>query len=135
MNADDFKRLADIRLAEAQILLDNGKFDGAFYLAGYAVECGLKACIANQTRPGDFPPEWKVVKDSFYTHSLEKLFQTALNVKAFEDIRPRDARFQARWVVVKDWSEVSRYENHNEKDARDMLNSSREVLEWLKHFW
>ena len=42
LNAEDFRKLAEIRLSEAQALLDNRKFDGAFYLAGYAVECGLK---------------------------------------------------------------------------------------------
>src|SRR3712207_6924003 len=45
-----------LRLAEARALLDAGFPDGAYYLAGYGVECGLKACIARQTRQHDFPP-------------------------------------------------------------------------------
>jgi HEPN domain-containing protein len=44
MNRDDFQQLADVRIAEAAVLLAQGNYDGAYYLAGYAVECGLKAC-------------------------------------------------------------------------------------------
>lgn len=46
MNRSDFQDLAQIRLAEAAALLQAERFDGAYYLAGYAVECALKACIA-----------------------------------------------------------------------------------------
>jgi HEPN domain-containing protein len=41
----DFQQLADVRLKEAKALLDLGMWDGAYYLAGYAVEVALKACI------------------------------------------------------------------------------------------
>jgi hypothetical protein len=38
MNRADFQRLADIRIDEAAALLAQQKWDGAYYLAGYAVE-------------------------------------------------------------------------------------------------
>jgi hypothetical protein len=41
----DLQQLADARIAEANALLAAGLWDGAYYLAGYAVECALKACI------------------------------------------------------------------------------------------
>ena len=50
MNRYDLRKLAKIRLKEAQILLKNGNYDGAYYLSGYVVECGLKACIAKGTK-------------------------------------------------------------------------------------
>lgn len=34
----DFKLIADLRVKEAEILLKGGKPNGAYYLAGYAVE-------------------------------------------------------------------------------------------------
>ena len=40
-----FWNAAVARRREADILLDAGKTVGAVYLAGYAVECGLKALI------------------------------------------------------------------------------------------
>ena len=55
MNRTDFQKLAEERIAEAKILLDAGKWSGAYYLAGYAVECALKACIAKMTKSEDFP--------------------------------------------------------------------------------
>lgn len=41
----DFQRVAVMRIEEAQALLDAGKWDGAYYLAGYSIELALKACI------------------------------------------------------------------------------------------
>jgi hypothetical protein len=43
MNRNDLRRLARIRLKEARVLLQAKCFDGAYYLCGYAIECGLKA--------------------------------------------------------------------------------------------
>ena len=45
----DLQELSKVRLKEATALLKLGLFDGAYYLAGYAVECALKACIAKGT--------------------------------------------------------------------------------------
>jgi HEPN domain-containing protein len=55
MNRGELRQLAETRLAEAQILLRAGMWSGAYYLVGYAVECGLKACIAKGTKQDDFP--------------------------------------------------------------------------------
>src|SRR5262245_42999004 len=74
VNRTNFRRLAEIRIVEARVLIDNRKYDGGYYLAGYAVECGLKACIAKLTKVYDFPP--KSVNE-YYTHDLEKLVKTA----------------------------------------------------------
>jgi hypothetical protein len=37
----DFQQLSESRLEEAATLLANGHAAGAYYLAGYAVECGV----------------------------------------------------------------------------------------------
>ena len=62
MNRNDFRELAGIRLGEAKVLLDSDRYDGAFYLADYAVECALKACISRLTRRFDFPPDRKSIE-------------------------------------------------------------------------
>ena len=46
MNRRDLQELTRIRAVEAGTLLDQGMYDGAYYLSGYAVECALKACIS-----------------------------------------------------------------------------------------
>jgi HEPN domain-containing protein len=44
----EIKDIAFERLQEAAILCDNEKYDGAFYLAGYAIELMLKAKICER---------------------------------------------------------------------------------------
>lgn len=85
MNRSDLQALARVRLAEAQALVRAARPDGAYYLAGYAVECALKACIARQTQRYEFPD--KKIVDASYTHNLKELVRVA----NLEDLR-RDCR-------------------------------------------
>lgn len=78
----DFQSLAEERLTEAKILLDGGKWDGAYYLAGYAVELALKACVIKSLMATDAFPSRDFSRDC-YTHSLDKL----LAVSRLEDAR------------------------------------------------
>lgn len=55
MNRADLQNLAELRINEAKLLLDRGFYQGAYYVAGYAIECALKACIAKKTQQFDFP--------------------------------------------------------------------------------
>ena len=71
MNSSDLQKLASLRIKEAKTLLDNDRYEGAYYLAGYAVECALKACIAKKTKRFDFPD--KELANKSYTHKLEAL--------------------------------------------------------------
>jgi hypothetical protein len=75
MNRQQLQKLSELRLREARALFAAGLPDGAYYLAGYAVECALKACIAKRTREHDFPDK-KLTNES-YTHSLVDLMRTA----------------------------------------------------------
>ncbi len=45
MNRLEFQAMAEERIVDASLLLVGGQWSAAYYLAGYAVECGLKACI------------------------------------------------------------------------------------------
>jgi hypothetical protein len=66
MTCTEFQAMAEVRLNDAETLLAAGLWDGAYCLAGYAVECGLKANIAKgagrrafprrNQRPNTFPP-------------------------------------------------------------------------------
>ncbi|MSU78452.1 MAG: HEPN domain-containing protein [Gemmataceae bacterium] len=49
VNRTQLQQLAQERVRDADSLLKAGQWSGAYYLAGYAVECGLKACIAKLT--------------------------------------------------------------------------------------
>jgi hypothetical protein len=55
MNKAELENLVAIRIKEAGILLSADCYQGAYYLAGYALECALKACIAKQVKEFDYP--------------------------------------------------------------------------------
>lgn len=62
MDRKGLQELSNVRLKEAKALLKVGMADGAYYLAGYAVECALKACIAKETRRYDFPDKRESIR-------------------------------------------------------------------------
>lgn len=138
MTRADFQQLADIRIDEAAALLAAQKWDGAYYLAGYAVECALKACIAKQTMQYDFPPERKSWEDC-YTHDLEKLLKRAGLEFQRDQNAASDKEFQENWFVVKDWNESMRYRRKTQAEAEKLYNAIADqnhgVLPWLKTYW
>jgi HEPN domain-containing protein len=71
VNQKILQALADARVADARTLLNAKRFDAAYYLAGYAIECALKACIATKTERHDFPD--KDFARDVYTHNLVDL--------------------------------------------------------------
>lgn len=71
MNRRDFQELARVRLREAGALLRARHYDGAYYLAGYAVECALKACLARKVRRHEFPPKVGCVSQ-MYDHDASR---------------------------------------------------------------
>src|SRR5258708_10670383 len=119
MNRLQFQKLAQVRIEEAQVLFDNRKYDGAYYLAGYAVECGLKACVAKLTKKHDFP-EKDFVKGA-YTHNFDDLIRTAKLGMSFKQDLARHARLKSNWEIVKDWKEDSRYTRWTRAEATAMI--------------
>jgi HEPN domain-containing protein len=132
----DFQKLADARIREAGILLAAGEFDGAYYIAGYAVEFALKACIIK--RKLSVPESWpeKKFTDQCHTHDLEVLFRLA----DLDDELNTAGPVKANWLIVKEWSEQSRFElGKLEQDARNLyeaiIHAADGVLQWLKVRW
>ncbi|MCC6545316.1 MAG: DNA-binding protein [Nitrospirae bacterium] len=138
MNRFDLQILANIRVKEAKVLLDNKCFEGAYYLLGYAIECAFKACIAKQTKRFDFPDQ-RLVNDS-YTHNIARLLEiSGLKVHHEKEIK-RNPNFAVNWTIVKDWSEQYRYINNiTELKAKDIYSAvtarKTGVLTWIKRLW
>ena len=137
MNRDDFQRLSDVRLQEARALLSARLPEGAYYLAGSAVECALKACIAKRTRIHDFPEKGS---HRYYSHNLDELVGFA-NLRAeLEDTIQKDATFKDQWTLVKNWSEESRYDQgRTAQEASNLVeaieNPKGGILTWLRRLW
>lgn len=137
MNKAELEALAAIRIKEAEVLLTADCYQGAYYLAGYALECMLKACIAKQVKEFDFPNK-KLANDS-YTHNLANLLNTAGLKEKLAGQEHQNEGFKLNWAVVNKWSEESRYECAIKKqDAHDFFTAITDnesgVLPWLKKY-
>jgi HEPN domain-containing protein len=137
MNRSDLQKIAEIRIRESSKLLDAGFPDGAYYLAGYAVECALKACIAKRTREHDFPEKTLVI--SSYTHKLKDLLRLAELKTELDAILQKDPLMEANWAIVQDWSEESRYETRTAREAAVLLKAIEDkkggLLPWIMQRW
>lgn len=137
MNRKDFQTLARIRLKEARALFRAGCYDGAYYLAGYVVECALKAVIAKQTSRHEFPDKDKVQKS--YSHSFPTLVKVAVLEESLKNQAQTNPAFGTAWEVVLGWSETSRYSTSTRDKAAEMVravsNPNHGVLRWLRRFW
>lgn len=138
MNRSHFQNIARIRLEEAEILLKSGNYSGAYYLAGYIVECALKACIAKNTKEFDFPPKPQIVRD-IYVHDLVKLVKAAGLDHILNEDRQIDQDLDENWKTIEDWTEGSRYEIFNISEAEAILKAisdkSHGVLQWISIHW
>jgi HEPN domain-containing protein len=137
VNRRDLQRLARTRLSEARVLLSAKKYDGAYYLAGYAIECALKSCVAKQVKKFDFPNK-KLALDS-HSHDLEQLLSISGLKQTHEQEMKSNADFRAKWSVVRDWSESARYSDRSQAQARDLYSAITDrrngILKWLKKHW
>ncbi|OGK50025.1 hypothetical protein A3A55_03630 [Candidatus Roizmanbacteria bacterium RIFCSPLOWO2_01_FULL_40_14] len=136
LTRNDLKKLSQLRLKEAKKLLIARHYSGSYYLAGYVIECALKAYIARKTRKSEFP-DIDAVKAS-YTHNPENLIGAAgLKTQLNSKIKSEKS-FQVKWTTVIQWSEKSRYEIHTKKEAEDLLTAIEDpkgVLKWIQKYW
>jgi len=138
MNRADLQSLAEARVEDARVLLANGRYAAAYYLCGYAVECGIKACVARQIVAGEYPPDRQYSNDLF-SHDRDKLLVRAELVSALATERAKDSALRTNWDIVKEWSESTRYESKNQQDATRLLDAIADpdhgVLRWLRLHW
>lgn len=138
MNRVDLQALSDARLGDGEVLLGAGRYAGAYYMLGYALECALKAAIAKQIREHDFPDR-QLVLDS-YSHDLVKLLKLSGLRTHFDARSAADPAFALNWTLAKDWSEATRYSlGVTELLARDLhtaiIDQRSGVLPWLRTLW
>lgn len=138
VNRSELQELSKLRLREASSLLRAQHYAGAYYLAGYAVECALKACVAKQVRQHDFPD--KTLANQAWTHNLEQLVKTAGLWPDLQKEMDANKHFELNWTVTKDWSENSRYDlSVTAKMARDLYSAitaqTSGVVPWIRKRW
>jgi hypothetical protein len=131
--SDDFRLLAAARADEAQALLGASLFSGAFYLAGYAVEFGLKAILTRDLTPYGMPDK-RGVSDA-WIHDLQTLAKDA----GVADVIAADPNVGPSWLAAKGWTEASRYRVVTQQEAEDLVfavtDPTSGVLPWLTQYW
>jgi HEPN domain-containing protein len=136
-NKKVLETLAETRLGDAQHLLAGGRYSAAYYLAGYAVELGIKACIAGIFQANVIPDKNFVA--AVYSHKLDELLGLAGVKKQLQDDMKADAALSAAWGVASKWTETSRYDLWDQFAAASMIaavgNQDHGVLQWLKKHW
>jgi HEPN domain-containing protein len=123
----DLRKIAKGRLVDAEALFQAGRYDGAIYLCGYAVEIALKAKICRVLKWPGYPSTEKEFQGylSFRTHDLARLLhlsgaESKIKIKHF-----------AEWSVVATWKSDVRYRpigSATAQDVVDMIKSARTIV-------
>src|SRR5947209_3521441 len=133
LSYSDLRKMARARVADAKVLHAHGRYDGAAYVVGYAVELQLKARIAGQVfgcrgfpeEPKDFDRLTKLK-----THKLEDLAAAAAR-----DGKLKGPRWSGDWnFFLQSWRPESRYakvNTNNETKAGEMIRVVERLLKAL----
>ncbi len=123
----DLRKIANGRLVDADTLFRAGRYDGAIYLCGYAVEMALKARICRVLKWSGFPSTNNEFNDyrSFRTHEMGVL----LHLSGVES--KIKSNYLAEWSIVATWKSDLRYRpigSATAQDVADMIKSARRIM-------
>lgn len=141
MNRAHWRNLADERLLDAQLPLQGGRWGAAYYLAGYAVEAGLKSCVLAyvENQNADVIFRKRRFSENCWTHNLEALVGLAELQPVLDAAMASNPHLQLNWSCVVLWNEASRYQSAGERDARRLFDAVTDVqngvLSWIKTHW
>lgn len=137
MNRLQLQHIAEERIRDAEALLNAGQWSGAYYFIGYAVECGLKACVTKLINQHDFPDKELVLKA--YTHKIDVLVEAARLEKERKTAATADPVFADNWLIARGWTESSRYAFWTEAEARELFaavtDTTNGVMSWVRVHW
>lgn len=133
----DLQANAQAKLDDAVLLLKQGRYSNAYYLAGYAVEIGLKACIAAQITAETVPAK-EFIK-GILNHEFTGLVGLAGLKGEIKLEQDKDPDFAANWAVVSEWTSDKRYEAIDPASAQALIDAIADpksgVLRWIKTRW
>ena len=139
MNRADLQQLSHERIEDARALIAAKQWSGAYYVAGYALECALKACILAYIDRTGIIFEDKKYAQSCWTHNIEDLVKQAdLTIERDKASRTKNTLGQ-HWLIAKDWSESSRYRMSSQLQAEKLFHALTDttdgVLLWVQNYW
>jgi HEPN domain-containing protein len=127
IRATVFRQASIERLQDAKCLLEAGRFHGAIYLCGYAIECQLKAniCTARRVEALDLGEAKKL------GHDLTKVLEET-------KLRRKLVGNKELWIAFNEieiqWSTGMRYAGtrSDERECSRFLKHAEDLLSWLK---
>jgi HEPN domain-containing protein len=139
VNKAECKHFAEERLKDAKVLLKGRRWSAAYYLAGYAVECGLKACIWTYIERTGVIFQDKKYAERCFTHNLEELVRLADLQEARGRAISDDPLLGRNWLIVRDWTEASRYQSISHARAKKLFEAiagrRNGVMQWIRTHW
>jgi hypothetical protein len=139
VNRTELQQLSTERTKDAQSLLAAMQWSGAYYLAGYALECALKSCILARIERTGIVFEDKKFAEKCWTHDIEELVKQADLAVERDKVAGTKLALGRNWQIAKDWSESSRYrlftQLQAEKLFRALTDNTDGVLPWVTNFW
>ena len=127
LTRQELRRIAQARLRDAEVLYRAKRYDGAFYLCGYALEVALKARVCATLRWKEFPStagEFHGLT-SFRTHDLDLL----LLLSGRE--QPVRSKHATDWAVAAKWDPEARYRpigSATRQQTRDMIEAATRIM-------
>jgi len=149
-NPQEIIKLAWQRLDEAEILCNSGKYDGAFYLAGYSVELMLKAKICDKLGiPNLFDEADAItnqikgigeIRKTLKTHNLfTLLIFSGLKIKFDNDKANNKILAKANSLLFNSWDENARYKpcgHFKDADVQNLITLLKDqngILKWIEN--
>ena len=148
----DIVQLAEAKIIEGQCLLNNGHFDAAIYISGYAVELLLKAKVClTLNLPNFFDDTAKNTRKAlggrrlstggeslykpFWVHDYVQLSILSGLYSRISDALDNDATFVGHWNAASFWDESYRYQfGSNKRDATAFLEAIKYLSQWIQQF-
>lgn len=141
MNRAHWQNLAEERVLDADVLLQAGRWAGAFHLIGYAVESGLKSCVLAymENSNADVIFRERKFSDNCWTHNIEELVRLAGLRSALDLDMAANRQLGINWIYATQWKEISRYQTATEFNARRLYQAVADaadgVLPWIRTRW
>jgi len=140
LNRAELQQLSAERIEDARALLAASRWPGAYYLAGYSLECALKSCVlAYIVKRSEIIFEDKNYSQKCWTHNLETLVRQAALTAERDRAANANLNLGQNWQIAKDWDEISRYRMSTQLQAEKLFaaidDNTDGVLKWVKDFW
>ena len=131
--------MAEEKLLAADALIGAAQWASAYYLAGYAIECGLKSCILAYVEASGAIFEDKKYSEKCWTHNFDVLVDLAGLKPDLGVATAATPALGANWAIASQWSEAARYKMNTQPEARTLYNAINDpvsgVMQWIRAHW